>query len=219
MDTFNDWYIGIPPVTRTMISMVAATSILCHVEIISPAWLHLNWRMVAYELELWRVVTTFIFIGPLGFEFILSLGMFTQMSRSLETSLFTERRADYVFLILYGICTTLLYSVILLPYADSSLYVPFLGHALASMLLYIWAYSNPFVKVNIMGIISVHAPYLPWVFLGFSILTHSSVHSQLLGIAIGHSFYFLEVVYPKIKGHRPLGPLRNFISRLSCQQW
>jgi len=209
---FNDWYLGIPPVTRTMISVVIVTSTLCQIGVVSPAWLQLNWRMIAYELELWRVVTTFLFVGPVGFEWILSVGMFTQMSQSLETSLFTGRRGDYVFLILYGISATLMASLVLLRYADSSLHVPFLGPALAFMLLYVWAYSNPLIKVNIMGIVPVHAPYLPWVLVGFSIMTHSSVHTQLLGIAIGHSFYFLEEVYPRIKGDKPLTPLRNFAS-------
>ena len=70
---------------------------LCQVGAISPTWLQLNGILVAYELELWRVVTTFLLIGPAGFEWILSVGMFTQVSQSLETSLFTERRGIMCF--------------------------------------------------------------------------------------------------------------------------
>ncbi len=37
------------------------------------------------------------------------------------------------------------------------------------------------------------APYLPWVLLGFSLLLGNSVSVDLLGMAVGHVYYFLEV--------------------------
>lgn len=38
------------------------------------------------------------------------------------------------------------------------------------------------------------APYLPWVLLGFSLLLGNSVSVDLLGMAVGHIYYFLEVI-------------------------
>jgi Derlin-2/3 len=42
------------------------------------------------------------------------------------------------------------------------------------------------------------APYLPYVMLTFSVLLGNSVTIDLIGIAVGHCYYFLEYVYPVI---------------------
>lgn len=44
------------------------------------------------------------------------------------------------------------------------------------------------------------APYLPWVLLGFSLLLGNSVSVDLLGMAVGHIYYFLEDVFPNQHG-------------------
>merc|ERR1711909_43760 len=40
------------------------------------------------------------------------------------------------------------------------------------------------------------APYLPWVLLAFSVLLGNSVSVDLLGMSVGHIYYFLEDVFP-----------------------
>ncbi|CAG0884423.1 unnamed protein product [Darwinula stevensoni] len=40
------------------------------------------------------------------------------------------------------------------------------------------------------------APYLPWVLLAFSILLGNSVTVDLLGMTVGHIYYFVEDVFP-----------------------
>ncbi|AQK61556.1 derlin2 [Zea mays] len=44
----------------------------------------------------------------------------------------------------------------------------------------------------------------PEVLLGFSILVGSSTWVDLLGMIAGHVYYFLEDVYPRMTGRRPL---------------
>ena len=46
----------------------------------------------------------------------------------------------------------------------------------------------------------LQAPYLPWVLLGFSFLLNNSVMVDLLGIVVGHTYYFLEDVFPNRSG-------------------
>ncbi len=64
------------------------------------------------------------------------------------------------------------------------------------MLVYIWARRNPFVRMSFFGLLTFQAPYLPWVLLGFSLLLGNSVSVDLLGMAVGHIYYFLEDVFP-----------------------
>ncbi|XP_018333552.1 derlin-2-like isoform X3 [Agrilus planipennis] len=44
------------------------------------------------------------------------------------------------------------------------------------------------------------APYLPWVLLAFSLLLGNAVYVDLLGIAVGHVYYFIEDVFPSQRG-------------------
>jgi len=50
--------------------------------------------------------------------------------------------------------------------------------------------------MSLLGFITFNAPYLPWVMLCFSLLLGNSVTMDLIGICVGHAYYFLEFVYP-----------------------
>ncbi|KAK2725454.1 hypothetical protein QYM36_000069 [Artemia franciscana] len=76
----------------------------------------------------------------------------------------------------------------------------FLGHALTTMLVYVWSRRNPFVRMNFFGLLPFSAPYLPWVLVGFSLLLGNSVVVDLIGIAVGHVYFFLEDVFPNQPG-------------------
>ena len=64
------------------------------------------------------------------------------------------------------------------------------------MLVYVWARRNPFIRMNFFGLLTFNAPFLPWVLLGFSILLGNSVSVDLLGMFVGHVYYFIEDVFP-----------------------
>lgn len=72
----------------------------------------------------------------------------------------------------------------------------FLGHAFTIMLVYIWSRRNPSVRMNFFGLLTFQAPYLPWVLLAFSVLLGSSTVVDIIGIIVGHFYYFFEDVFP-----------------------
>jgi len=76
----------------------------------------------------------------------------------------------------------------------------FLGSAFTIMLVYVWSRRNPYVRLNFFGLMNFQAPFLPWVLLGFSLLLGNSVIIDLMGIAIGHMYFFLEDVFPQQPG-------------------
>jgi hypothetical protein len=81
----------------------------------------------------------------------------------------------------------------------------FLGSSLTFVLVYVWARRNPFIPMTFLGLFNFSAPFLPWVLLGFSLLLSNSVpYGDVLGIIVGHAYYFLEDVYPGTSGRRPL---------------
>jgi hypothetical protein len=53
--------------------------------------------------------------------------------------------------------------------------------------------------MNFLGILNFNAPYLPWVLMGFTVLINNIwPWGDLLGLAVGHLYYFLEDVYPRL---------------------
>lgn len=106
----------------------------------------------------------------------------------LEEEFFSNRTADFFYMFLIGgaLMSMLGYFVNLL----------FLGHAFTIMLVYIWSRRNPEIRMNFFGLITFQAPYLPWVLLAFSILLGSSTVVDIIGIIVGHFYYFFEDVFP-----------------------
>ena len=90
------------------------------------------------------------------------------------------------------------------------------GQAFTIMLVYVWARRNPMVRMNFFGLLTFQAPYLPWVLLGFSLLLGNSVSVDLLGMAVGHIYYFLEDVFPNQPGGKRLLQTPAF---LQVRQW
>lgn len=88
----------------------------------------------------------------------------------------------------------------------------FLGHALTIMLVYVWSRRNPYVRMNFFGLLNFQAPYLPWVLLGFSLLLGNAMLVDLMGIAVGHVYYFLEDVFPNQPGGFRLLETPRFLS-------
>jgi hypothetical protein len=55
-------------------------------------------------------------------------------------------------------------------------------------------------RMNFFGLLNFQAPYLPWVLFAFSLLLGNSVIVDLMGIIVGHIYYFLEDVFPRQQG-------------------
>ena len=63
--------------------------------------------------------------------------------------------------------------------------------------------------MSFLGLFTFHAPFLPWVLLGFSVLLGNSASVDLMGIAVGHLYFFLDDVYPHTRVGRGRRPLRT----------
>ncbi|KAI1292091.1 Derlin-2 [Halotydeus destructor] len=187
----ND-YLQIPPVTRAYSTACVLTTIAVQMDLVSPFQLYFNPNLIFRHYQLWRLVTTFLFFGPFGFTFLFNLIFTYRYCRMLEEGFYRSRTADFVYMFIFGavMMTIIAHFVNLL----------FLGHAFTIMLVYVWSRRNPYVRMNFFGILNFHAPYLPWVLLGFSLLLGNAVLVDLMGIAVGHVYYFLEDVFPNQPG-------------------
>jgi Derlin-2/3 len=131
-------------------------------------------------------------------------------SRLLEEGDFRGRTANYVLMLMFGVLCISLVAVYT--------HVHFLGSALTFMMVYVWGRRNEDIKMSFLGFFQFNAPYLPWVMLGFSILLGNGITMDLIGIVVGHSYYFLEYVYPVMAGIRGW-PLKRILEPPAALHW
>lgn len=106
----------------------------------------------------------------------------------LEAEFYRNRTADFFYLFVIGGALMCLLA--------NFVNLLFLGQTFAIMLVYIWSRRNPAIRMNLFGLFSFQAPYLPWVLLGISVMIGSSTVVDIIGIIVGHFYYFFEDVFP-----------------------
>ncbi|EQB60373.1 der1-like domain member 2 [Vairimorpha apis BRL 01] len=73
-----------------------------------------------------------------------------------------------------------------------------LASAFSATITYIWTRKNPHALVQMFGFITFPAFYLPFIVPGFMLITEKRILVEdLLGILVGHVYFFLKEVYPK----------------------
>lgn len=189
----EEWFFSVPVVTRTLLTAMGLTTLLCHLKVVSPLTLVFRWDYVVGRRQWWRLVTTFLYSGPFSLNFVLNLYFLSSYARMLEEGTFRRRTADFIWLILLGAC-----SILFLDVMVPSQSIRFLNPALTSMIVYIWARRHPTVRMNLMGLLTFQAPFLPFVMLALNFLLGGSVRSEIMGMLLGHFYYYFEFVWPSI---------------------
>jgi len=121
----------------------------------------------------------------------------------LEENSFRGRTSDFFFMYIFGAFFLLLIHFLFHSYSWFPK-IMFLAPSLAFMVVYIWGRRNPHVTLSFLGLFNFTAPYLPWVILGFGMLLGQSPVFELLGVVVGHIYYFIEDIYPQIGGRAHL---------------
>uniref|UniRef100_A0A7S1U2U5 Derlin n=1 Tax=Phaeomonas parva TaxID=124430 RepID=A0A7S1U2U5_9STRA len=185
-----DWYAEIPPVSRLYLTLSVLVTLACAVDLISPLTLYYNYSLISKHFELWRLVSNFFFFGTFGLDFLFHMYFLMRYCRLLEDNEFRGRTADFAFMLIFGATLMLMIA----PFVN----VLFLGSSLSFMMVYVWARRNENVRMVFLGVLPFNAPYLPWVLFAFSTLLGHSPTIDLIGIAVGHVYYFLEFVFPSV---------------------
>jgi Derlin-2/3 len=192
-----EWYMEIPIVSRAYLTGAFLTTAACALDVVSPFSLYYNYNAIFFEGEVWRLATNFFFFGMFGIDFIFHMFFLMRYCRLLEENSFRGRTADFICMIAFG--------AIIMSAMAIFLSVHFLSNSLTFMMLYVWGRRNPYVRMTFFGILTFTAPYLPWVILGFSAMVGNNLVTDLIGIGVGHLYYFFEDVYPivaEIRGWR-----------------
>ncbi|KVH96907.1 Derlin [Cynara cardunculus var. scolymus] len=203
----EEWYKQMPVITRSYLTAAVLTTVGCSLEIISPYNLYLNPRLVIKQYQIWRLITNFLYFRKMGKHSTHAWG----------------RTADFFYMLLFG--ATILTGIVLvggmIPYVSESFAkIIFLSNSLTFMMVYVWSKRNPFIHMSFLGLFTFTAAYLPWVSSSCQYFTNITCFVGLLcscwckclgrstckslGMVAGHAYYFLEDVYPRMSGRRPL---------------
>jgi len=205
MDGFDilSWYRDIPPVSRFYFTSAFLTTACCAIEVINPYYLYYNPELI-FEGQIWRLFSPFLFFGVFSVDFLFNMYFLVRHCRQLEEGDFRGKPSQFVLMILFGVSLI----VLIAPFLHMH---NFLGSALTYMMTYVWGRRNEDVRMSMLGVITFTAPYLPWVMLAFGFLVGNPIDMSLVGIAVGHAYYFLEYVYPVVAEVRGWGRKRVLV--------
>mmetsp|Transcript_3858 Transcript_3858/g.5391 ORF Transcript_3858/g.5391 Transcript_3858/m.5391 type:complete len:238 (+) Transcript_3858:60-773(+) len=190
------WWKELPIITKYLFASSFGLTLAANFGIINPYYIILDFQQVFRSLEIWRLATCFFFHGRLGFSFLIHMIFLVRYGESLEKSVFAGRTADYLFFILFG--------GTLLLVASFFLNFKILGASLIMMIIYLWSRKNPNVTMSFMFGLRFQSFYFPWVLVAFDVLMGGFPLPELVGILVGHVYFFLQDIYPATGGPRYL---------------
>lgn len=71
-------------------------------DLVSPFQLYFNPNLILRKYQLWRLISTFLFFGNLGFNFFFNMIFTYRYCRMLEEGSFRGRTADFVVMFVFG---------------------------------------------------------------------------------------------------------------------
>jgi len=176
-----------PPMTQIYVGSSVAATVLSFIlnKNVWPDFLHFSWSDILGG-QLWRLGTAFLFFGQLDIFFPLTMQFVWQHMSQLE-KLSYKKPEDFLVMVLFGGAT--LISV----YTLLGISTKFLGHNLATYLVYIWSRVFEGSDVNFMDLAILKSEMLPWVFCAQTLLLEQELPlADLIGIAVGHLYYYLK---------------------------
>jgi len=163
--------------------------------IISPYKLFLDFPSVFYQGQIWRLITTFFFAGGFSMNFLFAMMMIYYTFSQVESH-FKNKESELATMLLFNAVTGIIYGwlasefmVMQSPYVFS--------------VLYVWSKLVPDLTMQIYGF-PVQSGNLPWVLIAFHLFTGGNPFSDLVGVAAGHTYYYLKHVLPESHGYNLL---------------
>jgi len=162
-----------------------------HLGFVSEHQLFFSTYYVFRKHQYWRIVTAFMYFGKIGLIFAIRILELVRFASDLEAHTFgPTRRPQYAWFLL---CSSLS-----LLFVGSLLSIRFMSYPLSWILTYIWSRKSRHMHVTFLGVLTITAPYYPFIELLFT-LVQSNVEFKdiMVGLLLGHLYYFLEELWPR----------------------
>jgi len=194
MSDFSDWFRNVPFFTRYWMASTVGLTLIGRFGLVNPISMLLLYEPLK-RFQIWRLVTC-VFYYPLspstGFHYLINLYFLYNYSQRLESGVYGGRPADYLFMLLFNWVCCLVIGLLT--------ELPLLMDPMVLSVLYIWCQLNKDVIVNFWFGTRFKAMYLPWVLLAFNMIISGGGIFELVGILVGHLYFFLMFKYPQDLG-------------------
>ena len=191
MEVFNFFFQQSPIIIKIITLSSIGISLLTWSEIVSPYSLYLNYNLIFKKFQIWRIFTNFFYFGNFSLSLVFHMLIYFRNSKLLEKKIFKGSAPDYLFFILFCMIFLLIFNI----FAK----ILFLSQSLGFAMTYYWGRKSKTTVVEFMGVFSFRAPYLPFFYLFISFLLQSDFKNDLYGLFIGHIYFFLKEILPRIK--------------------
>lgn len=190
------------PVTACVAGSSFTMSVLKYFDILTPIDLYLSKYLIFEKHQYWRVITSMLYTGELGFNSIINLYMLVQYSARIESKIFIDMTQEFIIFIIFGMFLIVIESMM----ADQL----FMIESLISFAVYYWSKHCGDLKITVAYIpMPILTAYLPFIQIGLCIYeeNYSSLKSKVIGfIAAQITFFIRDVVGAKYDVHLLNGP-------------
>lgn len=192
----DEFFSSIPQMTKYICGFSFGLTLMSSLKIVNAySFLLFPAFVFSSKLQLWRLLTSLVYLGSFSLNYVFNFLFLLNFMQNLEKDHYENRKGDFVFLLLFGFFFLIIIGIFM--------GLPLLSYAFMSYIVYIWCNLNPTRDVALFLIpIQVKAIYFPWALLALHSLMGASPLDDIIGILVGHLFYFLDVKYPETSGKR-----------------
>jgi len=201
MSEIADWFRSLPTFTRYWFALSIVFPILGRFKILSYQLLMLDYELLFKHFQIWRPLTA-VFFYPMGFHYLVNLYFLYSYSVRLETTAYGGRPAEYLFMLMFNWLSIVLVAL----FCEIKLIMD----PMVLSVLYIWCQLNKEQVVSFWFGTRFKAVYLPWVLFAFNMVISGGGLYELIGILVGHLYFFLNFQYPQ-EGGRQLLTVPSFL--------
>lgn len=184
----HDFYLKTPPFTRLYLFSTLSLTLFCFLFNRNqwPEIFTFSWSGIFPNFQIWRLATGFLYFGALDLFYPLTLQFVWQHMSQLEKMSYKSPE-DFMIMIGFGMMT------LITIYSLTGISMRYLGHNLATYLVYIWSRVFEGMDVNFMDLFTLKSELMPWFFVIQTFLLEQEIpFADLLGIVVGHLYSYLK---------------------------
>ena len=201
MDDFKTFYFKITPITRYYITILFVTAIIAtylkSLQIVIY-YIYLDYKLVFYFFQIWRLFTNIFFIGGFSTSFLFFVIMMYMHIQQVEKSAIVTRvYATFIMMIIYlliflNIINLISFKVFGFPPGFT------LAQQLLLAFIYVDSKREPQKMLNLY-FVPVKNAFYPYALIIFNIVSGGGIYDNIIGIIAGNIYYVMVDVLPVTK--------------------
>lgn len=183
------WYHSIPQITKYWFTADVVLPLASRMGLIDGNNLIMSWDLIWNRFHIWRPFTALCFfpIAMGGFHYLMMLYFLYSYSVRIEKEEFAGKPADMAYMLLTIFTTSIVIGLLM------NMMILFEIPIIA--VLYVWCNLNKDTMVRFFFGVTLKAQYLPWVLCLFNMIVKGGGMMELIGIFVGHVYFFLKFRY------------------------